>query len=168
MNCGARDMEDDSLHSSISDLVATFRQALLALTPFAERLKMNWRDGHQHRHWESMAEAVFDACVRGPIESDAGRWEDELPLPRYDIDDIWYPSCSWIVVDSYDDSAPLVFVRLVSDREPFDMIQAVSLDVDTLAPIGWRNMQFDHSSLVFVRRSGTRSNANVYEIEAVE
>jgi hypothetical protein len=160
-------MEDDSLCCSVSELMATFRLALMALIPAAERLKMNWRDEHQHRDWERMAVAVFDACVRGPIASDSSHWNDELSLPRYDIDHTSYLACSWIRVER--EAGPsAVLIRLLSHREPFDTVQVVTLNPDTFAPVGRLTLPFGESEFAFVRRSGTRPDEVVHEIEAIE
>jgi hypothetical protein len=128
---------------------------------------MDWRNEYQHRDWERMVEAVFDACVRGPIEADSGRWNDELPLARYDIDHPSYLAHSWIQVGADHHQAPIVLVRLASDREPFDTVRAVVLDRDKLAPIEQLNLPFE-SNFFFVRRSGRGSDQIVHEIEAVE
>lgn len=77
---------DDVLRCSVDDLLGVFRDGLLALVPMAQRLGIEWRNDDRHRDWERLSEALFDACVRGPIEADAGLSFDELRLPRYDID----------------------------------------------------------------------------------
>ncbi|MBW4721333.1 hypothetical protein [Saccharothrix obliqua] len=160
-------MDDDTLRSSVSDLLGAFRDALIALVPIADRLKMGWRDGDQHRDWENMAEAVFNACVRGPIEADEGRWNDEYRLPRYDIDDSMYSTSSWIRLTADDRESLVVFVRLVSAGGPFDAVEGVELDPVTLVPRGRVVVGFEGCGFTFVRRSGARSE-EVRGVVAVE
>jgi len=161
-------MLDDALRCSVSELVTTFRQALVSLLPAAERLKMEWHDESQHRDWERIAEAAFDAFVRGPIESDSGHWDDELPLPRYDVDDAFYLACSWIRVERTRGEPAGVLIRLLSGREPFDTAQVVRIDPETLAPSERLTLPVEESVFAFVRRSGTRPDEVVYKIEALD
>jgi hypothetical protein len=160
--------DDDVLHASVSELVATFRQGLLALVPIAEKLRMNWRDDEQHHDWERLAEAVFDACVRSPISADARRVDDELPLARYDIDDSPYQERSWIAIDADDFTSPLVLVRLSSEHDPFDTLQCVRLSTANWKAVGRTALPFGEAGLVFVRRSRSGGSSIIRRIDAVE
>lgn len=151
----------------MSDFLAAFRDALSVLAPIAQRLKMEWRDEGQHIHWERMAEAVFDSCVRGPIEADARHRRDDHRLPRYDIDDSSYGRSSWIRVERGGDRSLVVFIRLLSGRETFDEVQGAKLDENTFMPLERVVIPFDQCRFAFVRRSAVRSDV-VHDIEAVE
>ena len=161
-------MTEDTLRCSIADLLATFRDALLALTPTAERLLLEWGDGRQHRDWERLAETLFDVCVRGPIESDSSRREGEFPLPRYDIDLALYASSSWISVTGGESRSPAALIRFMTDLKPFDTVQAAVLDPDTLLSVERVLLPVAAAEFAFVRRSETPPDVEIREIEAVD
>jgi hypothetical protein len=161
-------MTEDSLRCSPADLISTFRDALLALTPTADRLLLEWRDGRQHRDWERLAETLFDVCVRGPIESDSARRDGEFPLPRYDIDAASYATSSWISASDEASGSPAALIRLMTDMRPLDTVQVAILDPDELVPIERGLLPFAEVKFAFVRRSATQPDVVVREIEAID
>ena len=56
------------LHVGVSDLVANFRNALVAVLPFADQVMMGHEDEEMHHDWEKLAACMFDVFVRGPLE----------------------------------------------------------------------------------------------------
>lgn len=161
-------MTEDSLRCSTADLLVIFRDALVGLTPIADRLLLEWGDGRQHRDWERLAETLFDVCVRGPIESDVARREGEFALPRYDIDVASYATSSWISVASGGSASPVVFIRLMTTMKPFDTVQVAILDPDTLVPVERMRLPFAEAEFAFMRRSDNQPDAGVHEIQAVD
>lgn len=115
---------------SIDDLISTFRDALVAVVPAADRAGLTWSDENSHDDWERLAECLFDVFVASPIRADP-RWTSAIePLPRYDFDIPEYGSLSWIEVIIPERPARFAFVRLLSREEPFDALQVVQLDQD--------------------------------------
>lgn len=161
-------MTEDSLRCSLTDLLSTFRDALIALLPTAERLLLETGDGRQHRDWERLAETLFDVCVRGPIESDAARDEGEFSLPRYDIDVATYATSSWISVAGETSGARAALIRLLTDLRPFDCVQVAILDPDSLVPIERVLLPFAEVEFAFVRRSDSQPGVEIREIEAID
>jgi hypothetical protein len=168
MNCGVTEMAEDSLRCSPSELMMTFREALIAFIPTAERLLLEWGDGCQHRDWERLAETLFDVCVRGPIESDAEHDDAEYPLPRYDIDAVSYGTSSWLSATSEGTDPPAAFIRLMTELKPFDTVQVAILDPETLVPIDRVRLAFTDVDFAFIRRSSGEADVEVREIEAVD
>lgn len=162
------EVTEDSLRCSLAELMSTFRDALIASIPTAERLLLEWGDGRQHRDWERLAETFFDVCVRGPLESDTGRQAAEYPLPRYDIDVASYATSSWLSVTSENTGPRAALVRLLTDLKPFDTVQVAILDRDTLVPIDRVRLPFADVEFAFIRRSNGQPDAEVREIEAVD
>ncbi|WP_155856190.1 hypothetical protein [Cellulomonas sp. URHD0024] len=161
-------MTEDSLRCSPADLVAVFRDALIASIPTAERLLLEWGDGRQHRDWERLARTLFDLCVRGPIESDSARPESEYPLAPYDIDEASYAVASWISATSETTSSRTALIRLMTDVRPFDIAQVAILDPETLVPIDRALLPFAEVEFAFVRRSKGQLNIEIREIEAID
>lgn len=161
-------MTEDSLRCSPSGLVSTFRDALIAFIPTAERLLLEWGDGRQHRDWERLAATLFDVCVRDPVESDSARRVAEYPLPPYDIDAVSYTATSWIIARTEKTHPPAVLVRLMTDLRPFDSVQVAILDPDSLLPIDRGMLPFAEVDFAFVRRSKGQPDVEIHEIEAIE
>lgn len=162
-------MTDDALRTSPAELMAILRDALVSAVSTADRLRLEWRDSaEQHRDWERLAATLFDVCVRGPIEADSGRRGSEYPLPSYDIDIASYLNSSWISVASPSFAQPAALIRLLSARDPFDTVQVAVLDPETLIPVDRTLVAFADVRFAFVRRSPSRSDAVVHEIEAVD
>ena len=53
--------DGDRYIATVDELFGTFRGALLAILPMADRAKMNFRDEETHRDWERLAECSFDS-----------------------------------------------------------------------------------------------------------
>lgn len=164
----AEGSHDDVLRASVGELVAAFRQGLIGFLPTAERLMMPWQDENQHRDWERVAEAMFDACVRSPIGADEGRSAGEYKLARYDIDVEAYDELSWISVrhPSYDVS--LAMIRLMSRRDPFDTVEAAVVDAVSLARSGSVELPFDEVEFAYLRRVVGAAPQEAVDIVAVE
>lgn len=125
------DDADDIYRATIGELLANFRSALLAILPVATKAMISYQDDEMHRDWERLATSMFDAFVRSPISSDEAATGTELPLARYDIDFDDYFTFSWLASDA---DAPYsgAIVRFMSQAEPFDLVQVVDIDPDTL------------------------------------
>jgi hypothetical protein len=93
----------------ISELIATFRESILALMPVADRALLSWRDEDAHDDWERLVESAFVVFVQSPIFLDPAN-RTALPLARYDFDIPTYRSSSWIEVVPPDRSSGLALV----------------------------------------------------------
>jgi hypothetical protein len=156
--------DDGVLVADIGELVGVFRDALMAMMPFADRVKMNHHEDDMHPDWEGVAMSLFDAFVRGPINGDRNRAADELPLARYDIDRDNYHGFSWIGVTSGAvTEAPLI--RFLSMEKPLDAIQVALIDADTSivdrAIVPWGELRF-----AFQRRRRHGPSQRIDEIAA--
>ncbi len=158
-------LENDVLKISVGGLIANFRGALEAMVPFAESLKMDWRDGQQHRDWESLAEAIFDAMVRGPIGADQGIVIQECKLARYDIDHDSYADLSWVEVSAGGSVGP--FVRLYSVSEPFDSAEIAVLDPE-MRRVEAKVFPLNSCQFAYRRNVPGRGMSRVEFISAVE
>ena len=145
---------DDVLIATIDDLMETFRSALLALLPLADKAKLAWTDADSHPDWERLARCAFDAFVRGPIGTDRSRGRFDASLAPYDIDSVGYGESSWVGVgDSGSPSQALI--RLVSVVRPFDSVQVVDVDLDRGLAGARQIVPWDRARFVLVRRSKT-------------
>jgi hypothetical protein len=154
-------MTDDVLVASIDDLVGYFRGALLAIAPVAALAKIGYRDDAMHPDWEGIAGCLFDAFVRSPIESDVNQSGAELPVAKYDIDLDDYIDASWIGIET-NGSGETAFVRFLSIVNPFDTVQVVDVDPETLVAGERRTLPWT-SGLFLLRRHLTTGGVTTIE-----
>lgn len=157
----------DTYQANLNELFQNFRDALLALLPTAKRAEINFLDDETHRDWERLAEACFDAFVRSPIVADQAHTPGELPLARYDIDLDDFLGVSWLTVDELAPHRAAV-VRLLSRSSPFDTVQVVEIDPDTLRAGRRSELPVSGTKFAYYRRSEDGSAHLVSQVEAVE
>lgn len=158
-------MVSDELRCSVTELMGIFREALISVTPTAEALLLDWREA-QSPHWENLAESLFDVCVRGPIEADAQREYTEFRLARYDIDCDSYSDLGWIGVRNV--STPMAVVRIITNVDPFDVVELVVLNPATWRPVESVTLPFVGTEFLFRRRRRNKLDVDVDSIVAVE
>jgi hypothetical protein len=158
---------DDVYGATVAELFDNFRGALSAILPVAERAKINYADEGTHRDWERLAESMFDAFVRSPIDSDRAANGSELPLARYDIDVDEYLAVSWLASDA-DSPYDGAVIRLLSQGAPFDTVQVVDIDSVTLRAGRRRTVAVSEVRPALYRRREGGEARIVTEIEAVE
>ena len=157
---------DDVYVAAISELIVNFRDALIAILPVARRAMIPYEDDKHYRHWESLADNLFNTFVRDPIETDrTHRGRNQLRLARYDIDVEDYAMMSWLTVD---DESPHrgVFVRFLSCDAPFDSVQVVDVDPGSLRADGCRTVSALDIRPALYRRFADGEAVLVTRIEA--
>jgi hypothetical protein len=159
--------EDDVLNAAIDELMSTFRAALLALAPVADRAKLGWGDNETHPDWERLAACAFDVFVRSPISMDRDRGALDAPLALYDIDIDAYGAASWIGVGDSIQSGPAM-IRLLSSVSPFDTVQVVNIDLATGLPAERGLVRWEDARFFLVRRSENGSLVCVTTVIAEE
>jgi hypothetical protein len=167
-NCGVDvSTGDDVLIASVDELMGTFRAALLALVPVADRAKLGWRENEANPAWERLAVCAYEAFVGGPVSTDRDRRASNAPLARYDIDIESYREKSWIGVgDSiYPGSA---MVRVVTVVAPFDSVEVVDVDLVSGRPGDRQLIRWDEARFFFVRRSADGALTCVSSVVAEE
>lgn len=112
------------------DLLRNCRDALRALTPMCEFVRIPWHDGDAYDQWDVMANAVFETLV-----VDAIQWSSEVDssfkLAGYDMQLASYSSLSFLTVASGIDTFPHgAFLRFVTENRPFDSVLVNGLNGD--------------------------------------
>lgn len=144
------DISDDALRASVWELVSTFRQGLVALTPAADRARLPWRDDYQHPSWEAMTHSLFDAFVSNPITVDGSGLKGIYRLARFDIDYDDYSNASWISPSQSETN--LALVRFSTNRAPFDTVEFAEIDPDSHHFVRRTRRAWQQSDYVVVRR----------------
>ena len=158
--------EDDVLEASIDELIGTFRTALLALIPIADRANLPWTDHNTHPDWETLSQALFNTFVKGPIKGDCEQSKGHQIL-NYDIDHLSYSEASWVGVGTLD-ARDAALVRLVSVNEPFDGVQVVEVDASTGSTGERRIVSWEDANFYLASRSSDGTLARVLSIVAQE
>ncbi len=157
--------ENDVLVASVSELVQNFRSALLAVLPAADRAMLTWADHNQHYDWEKLAQCMFDVFVRSPLSVDRHRAAGEFELAAYDIDVTSYSDTSWIACRPDPDKS-LALVRLLTNEQPFDTVQAVEVDSETYVASDRLTIPFAETEFAYVRRRPDGPDSLVMRVEA--
>jgi hypothetical protein len=158
---------DDVYRATVDELFENFRRALLAILPIADRAKINYRDQETHRDWERLAESMFDAFVRSPIDCDRAAMGRELPLARYDIDLDDYLAVSWLASNADSPHCGAV-VRFLSQSAPFDTVQVVDINEVTLRAGRRRTVATSEITPALYRRCESGEATVVTQIQADE
>jgi hypothetical protein len=128
---------------------------------------MRWQDDDQHIDWELVAEAMFHACVRSPIQVDERRVDGEFRIQRYDIDFDSYAEASWVSVRSSSYDGMLALIRLLSYEEPFDTVQAAVIEPGTCRTIRRVELPLRDVGFGYVRRVRGAPDDEVDDIVAM-
>ena len=141
----------DALKASVWELVSTFHEALVALTPAADRARLPWRDNYQHPDWETMTHSLFDAFVSAPIGVDGSSMNGVHRLTRFDIDYDDYSDLSWISPSPAETN--LALIRLLTERDAFDTVEFAEIDPETQHFVRRTQRPWQQSDYVVVRRT---------------
>lgn len=119
----------DRWDSSVTELVDTFRDALIALIPSMERCHIPWRDHEAYDDWDTIADTLFRTYVLNAIS-----WG--LPDPHKSINVLpWnsrkssYRGLDWIeVLPISVCGEPLALIGFSTKDTPYDTVVAQPLD----------------------------------------
>jgi hypothetical protein len=102
--------------TTVSELLAIFRESLVALVPVLEKARVRWRDGEAYDDWDAITSCLYENIVVASLSwaIEVGREINllgrEVKLPDYHL---LYPSYQ---------EMDLILVR--SDELPEDMVAA--------------------------------------------
>lgn len=130
-------MEPDETFT-VTHLVATFRQAVMALIPSAEAISIPWGED-MYDDWERIQEVLFYVLVECSVRGDLERFGSSQAFPRYDFDINDYRDKSWFEVVIPELEGQFALVRLLSSNAPFSDIQVVRVEANGL-PARSRNI----------------------------
>lgn len=118
----------------LPDLLAIFREGLVALIPVAERARIAWREPRVWDPWEDIERALFDSIVASVVDNAVP--DVPRPLPKYGSACPGYAALSFVTERSARlRGERLVFSRLISAGEPFDTMRFLEVDAG-FAPAG--------------------------------
>jgi len=112
---------------SITELVATFRECLVALAPLVEKVGIEWREPKNYDAWDQIASAIYSSVVVGTV-ADTVEGEPFAKIAPYDMVLRNYGQASFLFSPRFGRDA--VFIRLETSKAPFDTAVFCRLNSD--------------------------------------
>ncbi len=113
-----------SLKTTVTELLHTFRDALAAIAPVVERVRIKWKEPDVYDDWDAIAEVLFQQIV---VES--LRWslpdahQVHFSLPQYAMKQASFADTSYIGVVEGKAERRLAFHSFVTRDSPFDTVR---------------------------------------------
>ncbi|MDX2282733.1 MAG: hypothetical protein NW241_01165 [Bacteroidia bacterium] len=148
--------------TSVTELLAIFRGALLSIIPWLEKAKIKWKEGEAYDDWDNITESLYANIV---CSSMTGEVASEYRVAKYNFNYDDYASIDFIEVKDKDNSEKrFVFVAFQSSFTPLDSIKVAELDKANKV-VGYTNLKFDSLEFVFVKNiNGKREVINSIEV----
>ncbi|MBK9381980.1 MAG: hypothetical protein IPN39_11675, partial [Chitinophagaceae bacterium] len=134
--------------TSVTELLAIFKGALLAIIPWLEKAKIKWEVGEAYDDWDNIAESLYKNIVCSSL---AGEVALEYGIAKYNFKYVDYASINFIEVRNIENSErKFAFVAFQSDSSPLDSIKVAELDKYDKV-VSYTNLEFDGLEFVFVK-----------------
>jgi hypothetical protein len=121
--------------TTVQDLMLNFHEALVALTPYMDRVKIGWRDEEAYDDWDHIAQSLYQNMVLRSILFST-ECQDDLATPDYGTVYPSYGDKSFIEIVG-DPSQPRlyrVFVGFSTREHPFDQVLYLPVSGPDLRP----------------------------------
>lgn len=126
---------------TVNEILANFRQTLIALTPAFQKVNIPWRNPDAYDEWDHVASGLFNALVVEVLRWSRGTsLEDSFRMPKYDV-----------ILESYRGLCVLevahpallekrnIFHSFGTAQQPFDRVEVLS---------DWEDYELCSSSLI--------------------
>jgi hypothetical protein len=134
--------------TSVTELLAIFKGALLAIIPWLEKAKIKWKEGEAYDDWDNISESLYKNIVCSSL---IGEIASENTIAKYNFNYDDYSSIDFIEVRSKENyEKKFAFVAFQTNSSPMDTVKVAELD-KTNKVIGYTNLKFDSSKFVFVK-----------------
>lgn len=115
--------------TTVGQLIVVFRDALRALIPHVERVRIEWRDGSAYDDWDEIAQTLYEKIVVSSLlwampEDDRERSQ----LPDYSTTYASYAGKTIIAVNRTSTEERLVFHSFATEKDPFDKVRVCKVD----------------------------------------
>ena len=119
-------------HTTVDHLVFVFRDALRALVPHLERVRIEWRDGAAYDDWDEIAQTLYQQIVVASLLWAMPEEDRDDSIPRYDVSYKSYAGRTVICVNRFSTPEKLVFRSFATANVPFDKILACRVSSEGL------------------------------------
>jgi hypothetical protein len=103
--------------TTVNELIFVCAESIRAMVPFAERVKMPWKEPSSYDDWTAICGVLFDSLVSRSIKY-SSEWHEFKPLLKYDQRIISYNENSFISERNKPFNTALICFETISD--PFD------------------------------------------------
>lgn len=148
--------------TSVTELLAIFRGALLSIIPWLEKAKIKWKEGESYDDWDNISESIYMNIVCSSLIGDVA---SEYGIAKYNFDYNDYTPINFIEVRDKDNSEKkFAFVAFQSNFSPLDSVKVAELDKMNKV-VGYTNLKFDSLQFVFVKNiNGEREVIDSLEV----
>lgn len=113
-------------NTSTNHLIDIFKGAIIALIPWLENAKINWKDGDAYDDWDNIVNVLFENIVCSSIIGEVSE-NHSIAKYNYFYDD--YANVDFIIIKSdYYKNEKLAFISFQSVSNPFDSIKIAILN----------------------------------------
>jgi hypothetical protein len=139
-------MENQKFEISVNDLIKVFRDALISLIPFLEKVKIEWRQGQSYDDWDNISMTLYQNIVCSSLY---GEVTNEYPINKYEFgyDDFSKRDYVLVICNEYSDKK-LAFVSFQSVKTPLDYVKVAILDEADLK-IGYLELKQENLNYSF-------------------
>src|ERR1700754_5073986 len=112
------------LQTTVGQLLLVFRDALRALVPHVERVRIEWRDGSAYDDWDEIAQTLYEKIIVSSLQWSIPEADREhCELPDYNTAYASYAGKTVITISRASDER-LVFHSFATEKHPFDRVRA--------------------------------------------
>jgi hypothetical protein len=138
----------NTLKTSVNELLAILRGALLSIIPWIEKAKIKWKEGEAYDDWDNIAESLYKNIVCSSL---TGEVASNYSIAKYNFQYEDYSSIDFIEVRSKGYSEKkFAFIAFQSNSSPLDTLRVAELD-KTNKVVDYTNLKLDSLEFVFVK-----------------
>lgn len=146
-------IENNKLVISVQDLIEVFRGALIALIPFLDRVKIEWRQGQSYDDWDNISLSLYQNIVCASL---VGEVSSEYKIAQYDFlypnyDSLDFLRAKWKLQSEKN----FVFVSFQSDLAPLDSVKVAEVD-KTNKVIGYATFRYEDVEFSLIKNVSER------------
>jgi hypothetical protein len=113
-------------NTSVNDLLAIFRGALVSVIPWIEKAKIKWKTGEAYDDWDRIAKSLFDSIVCSPL---TGTASSKYTIASYDFYYENYSLMDFILVkNKSDEGKNYAFISFQSTDSLLDSVSVAELN----------------------------------------
>jgi hypothetical protein len=134
--------------TSVTELIAIFRGALLSIIPWLQKAKIKWKEGEAYDDWDNIVESLYANIVCSSL---IGEVASKHGIAKYNFAYNDYSSINFIEVRGKGNSETVYsFVAFQSNFSPLDSVKVAELDKANKV-VGYTNFTFEELEFIFVK-----------------
>lgn len=149
--------------TSVTELLAIFRGALLAVIPWVEKAKIKWKDGEAYDDWDNIVESLYENIVCSSLTSDVIL---KYGIAKYNFNYDSYDSINFIEVKiNNNPEKKYAFVAFQSNSSLLDKVKVAELNKAEKV-VGYVDLSLAELEFVFVKNiNGKKEIVDSVEVE---